>query len=248
MCTVANQRIITLSDEVDNFYKKYIDGKFVSDKELDFALDAAWQPAISGMKRRNADNYPSKVVIMGKSGDKEDNGFKNTLKDALSIAIASGEFSKANKQDFDKSMIGFCKNQNKELKKLIDDSSDKLCYFGIMQKYVNIVFKYLYCFNIKCGLQCNINFENCHCPIDRIITETVKRKVLGKANNTIIEKSNNTIKEKSNNTIKEIIGTGKSWSFINEDTYTDFQEIIRDFRAEPGVNIESNLFFDFLYW
>lgn len=244
---MPNQRLLTLDAAVERFYNVHIkeanklkyNGK---DNIIKYSLKKAWAPAFSGVARRKPEKF---------SKDHKDaiNSYKTTLENELYQDIDSGKCNAGNW------VSDFCTTHSNNMYEHIQEyKKEKKCsfsietsYFGIVQKYVNITLKYLYCFYkkdvanyTKYKLDEKYDdefFKKCHCPVDNFIRASIESNFIA------------TKKEKSSHEdwLKTIANIGETtWSFMDKKEYKAFQAIVETICQKE--NIESKLFFDFLYW
>ena len=110
--------------------------------------------------------------------------------------------------------------------------------YGVWQKFINMTFKYLYCFrNIPEVNEREIPWVQLHCPIDSIIA----KRVLPLMNTYNILDNDHLVESIANNGSHHI-----SWNYISPGQYDRFQNIIRNLNS--NTDTPSNLFFDFIYW
>ena len=106
------------------------------------------------------------------------------------------------------------------------------------------------CMTIKylrsCQGNCHINineiieiedWSQCECPIDTKIAKTLYRKALDDEKAEIAWKVATSVTEKD---------TMFSWNYFSEETYTEMQNMIREYCSKNGII--GPLFFDFEYW
>lgn len=108
----------------------------------------------------------------------------------------------------------------------------------VWQKFQNMTLKYLRCCQGNCSININeiINIKDwaqCECPIDTKIAKTLYRKALDDEKAEIAWKVATSVRE-------------FSWNFFSEETYTEMQNMIREYCSKN--DIIGPLFFDFEYW
>lgn len=103
--------------------------------------------------------------------------------------------------------------------------------FGIWQKILNITLKFMYLFHCRGGYFADYAWvwEQCHCPVDKIIRNIVVQKIRQDGIDADI------------NYLKNI-----TWNFITEEQYRYFQSVIAQLCEREAI--ASNMFFDVLYW
>ena len=116
--------------------------------------------------------------------------------------------------------------------------------YGIWQKFINMTFKYLYCFEALGSTHIGINWNECHCPIDSVIA----RRAAGLLLTYGIPDPHNI----ATSIAKHGDRYGVTWNNITNSApifqYNVFQDTINDLCLRQIPNIPSKLFFDFLYW
>lgn len=181
------------------------------DKVLDHAITKAWGEAMQSER------------FKGKAGstilqNKEE--LIKTLKDAIKNPVYG---------DFDSWHDTMCQN------------TDYGTRYGVWQKFINILFKYLYCANVmtngKMFSEFNSIWSKCYCPVDSVIAKKLY---------VLMSKHNFTDEEKE--LVKSISKNGAiNWNNIDRDNYRLFQDIVARCCQYEGIDI-SKLEFDFLYW
>ena len=161
---------------------------------------------------------------------------ENTKTNAVSIkAILSAELTPTNI-----SVINA--NFNSWHDRMCSDVSYGMRY-GIWQKFINMTFKYLYCFEALGSTHIGIIWNECHCPIDSVIA----RRAAGLMLTYGIPDPHHMAESIANSGSYEL-----TWNNITNITpsfqYNEFQDIINDLCLRQVPNIPSKLFFDFLYW
>lgn len=135
--TLKNQFVeSTFSKE----WKKKLIEKSYSDKDLiKYCLGKAWFDAIIYVRKKNS---PSDSTILANA---------EKIKERLFAAITNSAWSGE----------GFDTWHNK----MCSDTDFGMRY-GVWQKFINMSFKYMYCINDKLKNPINLDFQECHIPLD----------------------------------------------------------------------------------
>lgn len=129
------------------------------------------------------------------------------------VAIAKGKIKISSKENFNKV---FNTLKNKFLSTLSSNGLSALAQFGFAQKFINMTFKYLYCFN-DC-IKTNLKF--CHLPLDQYTIDWYKQY----GDKSIV------------NRFKAI---DFAWANIDETLYWDLQNDI-DLILSKGIDYPIN--------
>lgn len=125
------------------------------------------------------------------------------------------------------------------------DAKDKEFTFGNAQKLVNMTAKYMYLYCYYDTSKREL-FENCHCPMDRIMIKRIADRIREQHDGKMPDKYKLPDESKGWSSV--------SWSKITEkhtkdktdvDVYNTFQEMARDLADDMGV---SPLELDVLLW
>lgn len=127
------------------------------------------------------------------------------------VEIATGKKLIKNKEDFKRSFNAL---KNKFLTALSNNDLSVLAKFGFAQKFINMTFKYLYCFN-DC-IKANLKF--CHLPLDQYTIDWYKQY----GDKSIVER------------FEEI---NFAWANIDEDLYWDLQNDV-DVILNKGIDYQ----------
>lgn len=106
--------------------------------------------------------------------------------------------------------------------------------YGIWQKFINMLFKYLYCMK-ELFPEFNDIWAKCHCPIDSIIAGNLRDQLL------LLGVS----KEELELSYRLSRSDQITWNYISKENYAKFQEQVQLVGKAQGI---SPLEFDFLYW
>ncbi len=195
---------------------------------LDYALYAAWKPAISAQKTR-------KSAFMN---------HKDSLRMTVKDAIVKGEFDASNFDATHKKicMLGFDKGVGER--------------YGVVQKYINMVFKYLYCFKDIVEKKYSIDFDKCHCPVDSLISLSIVRNFKSEINGNDDRKylpAYNYPKGmpaqervRCRQTMRGYKSRLTAWSNFDQYKYQHIKDLILQLCISHSI--PCGLVFDFLYW
>lgn len=188
---ISLNRMNVLKFEVDHFKKEFCKGidftkldNFNVDKCLNKALDAALK---DGARRKKNEYKSKKENIISKFTD-------------YFIKVANGKHKISNEEDFEKLFDSLVNKFSTELK---NQKLDSFSNIGFAQKFINVAFKCLYCFD-NCKKD---NLKFCHLPLDKYTINWYKK--IGK------EDYVNSLKQKN-----------FSWSNIDDKLYKDIQNDI----------------------
>lgn len=209
------------SDEkIKQFYINYLESKIhaIEDpaKLLSVTLELAWDDAMTYERRFNKEG----------SLNKHTKEILNVCQNSEKLSIFTGEKCSA---------VDSFHLINEKYK-------DWNMRIGVWQKFQNMTIKYLR----SCQGNCHINineiieiedWSQCECPIDTKIAKTLYRKALDDEKAEIAWKVATSVTEKD---------TRFSWNYFSEETYTEMQNMIREYCSKNGII--GPLFFDFEYW
>ena len=188
---ISLNRMNVLKFEVDHFKKEF--GKKINFKELnEDEVNECLKKALDDALRENA---RSKKEQYKYSKEKIISNFTDDF-----IKVANGGHKISNELNFEKLFDELAKKFSTVLK---DQKLESLSKIGFAQKFINMSFKYLYCFE-ECDKN---NLRFCHLPLDKYTINWYKK--IGDKNNIA--------------DLKEI---NFSWSKINEDLYFNIQKDI----------------------
>lgn len=176
-------------------WQKKLDEKSYSDNDLiKYCLSKAWLDAIIYVRRKNA---PSDSTIL-------ENAEK--IKQLLFVDITTSAWNKG--ENFDTWHNNMC------------SKTDFGMRYGVWQKFINMSFKYIYCINDKLDKPIELDFKECHIPLD-----------------------DNTLLWCRNKAITDIT----AWNKVNQNQYIPIRDGIRK-EIESNSNVDSALQFEFLVW
>lgn len=203
-----------VDEKIKDFYKKYFSKAAKEGKEvpLEYCINKAWADAT---QRERFNGQQSEII---KNKDKIKNYLENQIRDRM-----------------------FSNNYDEWHRRMC--SQEEYLPYGIWQKFINMTFKYMYCYR-----QCkdekefyDIKFEDCHCPIDRVITKRADTLciVCGLKKSEIMT----SIAESGEN----------NWNNMNEEQYQEVRKKIREITEKCTINNSdtrhpTELEFDFLLW
>lgn len=110
--------------------------------------------------------------------------------------------------------------------------------YGIWQKFINMTFKYMYCFK---RIKSKFDFQYCHCPIDRIIAQRADTLCV-------------VCGLKQSRIMKSIAESGKvNWNEMKAEHYQEVRNKIQEITENCTINNSdtrhpTELEFDFLLW
>lgn len=201
---ISLNRMNVLKFEVDHFKKDF--GKKINFKKLNEGeVNKCLKKALDDALRENA---RSKKVQYKDSKEKIISKFTDDF-----IKVANGGHKISNELDFEELFDELAKKFSTVLK---DQKLESLSKIGFAQKFINMSFKYLYCFE-----QCDKNnLRFCHLPLDKYTIKWYKK---------IGDKTNK-------NQLKAI---NYSWSNIDDKLYKDIQNDI-DSKLKSCLDYEIN--------
>lgn len=174
-------------------WQKKLSEKSYSDNDLiKYCLSKAWPDAIIYVRKKNS---PSDSTII-KNAEK--------IKKRLLTAITSEAWG----DNFDDWHDEMCSNTDFGMR------------YGVWQKFINMSFKYIYCINDKLHNHINLDFKECHIPLD-----------------------DNTLLWCRNKEITDIT----AWNNVNQNQYKDIRDGIRK-EIKSNSNIDNALQLEFLVW
>ena len=180
-----------LNFEVDQFKKEF--GKKIDFHKLDSSnVDQCLKYALDDALRENARSKKEQYK------DSKEKIISNFTDDFIKVANGGNKIS--NERDFEELFDELAKKFSTVLK---DQKLESLSKIGFAQKFINMSFKYLYCFE-ECDKN---NLRFCHLPLDKYTINWYKK--IGDKNNIA--------------NLKEI---NFSWSKINDDLYFNIQKDI----------------------
>lgn len=210
---------VDIYQKTEDFYKNFFsqaakDGK---EERLDYCIKKAWADAT---QRERFNGQRSEII-------KNKESIKKILTEQIE-SIIKGETEIKSSTDYDNWHKAICLNKDYGMK------------YGIWQKFVNMTFKYMYCFNkIKRDFSdVDFVFKYCHCPIDSIIAQRAVTLciVCGLTPS------------------KEIVSIarseGRNWNNMSETEYKTVRKDIQAIKNNFTVNNSNptELEFDFLFW
>ena len=193
-----------LNFEVDQFKKEFgkkIDFHKLNSSNVDQCLKYALDDALRQNARSKKEQYK----------DLKEKIISNFTDDF--IKVANGGHKISNELAFEKLFDELEKKFSTVLK---DQKLKSLSKIGFAQKFINMSFKYLYCFE-ECDKN---NLRFCHLPLDKYTINWYK-----------------TIGDKNN--IADLKEINFSWSKINEDLYFNIQKDI-DSKLKSCLDYEIN--------
>ena len=217
---------INIDKKIEDFYGKFFsraakDGK---EKPLEYCIKKAWADAT----QRERFNGQNSDIIKNKEN------IQKFLKERIEDIIkgnrkieSSSDYNDWHKEIYSRSGYG---------------EEYKMSY-GIWQKFVNMTFKYMYCFYKFQSRFSELNsvFKYCHCPIDSVIAQRAVTLCI-------------VCKLDPPREIVEIARSGKpNWNSMEEDDYNTVRKNIQDLKNEFTINNSdtvhpTELEFDFLFW
>lgn len=201
---ISLNRMNVLKFEVDHFKKEF--GKKINFKELNEGeVNECLKKALDDALRENA---RSKKEQYKDSKEKIISNFTDDF-----IKVANGGHKISNELDFEELFDELAKKFSTVLK---DQKLESLSKIGFAQKFINMSFKYLYCFE-ECDKN---NLRFCHLPLDKYTIKWYKK---------IGDKTNK-------NRLKTI---NYSWSNIDDKLYKDIQNDI-DSKLKSCLDYEIN--------
>lgn len=208
---------VDLKQKTEDFYNKFFSMEAKAGKKeiLGYCLDKAWADATQRER------------FMGQRSEIINN--KEKIKNALRTEIESRKFS----ADYDTWHNNMCNNNEHGMK------------YGIWQKFINMTFKYMYCFKQQHKDEdsdfSDIDFTNCHCPIDSVIAQRAVTLCI-------------VCGTKPSEEIVSIARNGKTnWNNMElrdyENVRKNIQDIIKEFKINNSdTRNPTELEFDFLFW
>lgn len=214
---------VDLKQKTEDFYNKFFSKAAKEGKEvpLEYCINKAWADAT---QRERFYGQRSKII-------EHKNDFKKTLKDNIEKILAAETGEKKSSFDYDNWHKELCSNEDYGM----------TC--GMWQKFINMTFKYMYCYKI-CqdeNLFSNIEFENCHCPIDSVIAQRAVTLCI-------------VCGFEPSDEIVSIARSGEiNWNKMGKDQYKTVRENIQKIKNEFTINNPdtvhpTELEFDFLFW
>ena len=209
---------VNLEQKTNDFYNKFFSKEAKAGKKeiLGYCLDKAWADATQ--RERFKGRQQSEIIKN-----------KKEIIDALRTEIEDRKFS----SDYDTWHNEVCSRN-------VHDMT-----YGIWQKFINMTFKYMYCFKQQHKDEISdfsdINFTNCHCPIDSVIAQRAVTLCL-------------VCNEKPSDEIVSIARSGDiNWNNMRETQYRTVRENIQKIKNEFTINNPdtvhpTELEFDFLFW
>lgn len=200
-----------VDEKIEKFYNEYFSKQAQDMEDPDNVLEYCLNKAWADATQRERFNGKQSKIIQNKEK------FVAILKDEIN----AGKFS----PDYDTWHNHMCNND------------DEGMTYGIWQKFINMTFKYMCC----SGKFPEIEFSQCHCPIDSIIAQRADALCIVCG----LERS-----EK----MKSIARSGKpNWNNMDTDEYGEVRKKIREITEKCTINNSdtvhpTELEFDFLLW
>jgi len=167
-------------------------GAYTDNELIRYCLDKSWPDAIIYVRKKNT---PNDITIVEHAKE---------IKDILFDCIIRHTWN----NDFDAWHDELCQKTDFGMR------------YGVWQKFINIVFKYIFCINDKLENPISVDLNQCHLPLD---------------DNTLLWCRN-----KGFTTIT-------SWNYISQEEYITIRENIQKF-LESNEEIKSAVLIDFLVW
>ena len=171
---------------------KLDENSYSDDELINYCLSKAWPDAIIYVRKKNS---PSDSTILANA-----EGIKQRLFDAISTSAWGN--------DFDAWHDNMCFNTDFGMR------------YGVWQKFINMSFKYIYCIHDKLENYIQLDFKNCHIPLD-----------------------NNTLLWCRNKGITNIT----AWNNVPRDEYKAIRDNIRH-EIASNSNVDNALQLEFLVW
>lgn len=209
---------VDLKQKTEDFYNKFFSKEAKEGKKeiLGYCLNKAWADATQRERFKGAQQ--SEIIK-----------HKDEIIDALRTEIKDRKFL----ADYDMWHNEVCSRN-------VHDMT-----YGIWQKFINMTFKYMYCFiqqhKDEFSDFSDIDFTNCHCPIDSVIAQRAVTLCL-------------VCNKKPSDEIVSIARSGETnWNNMEQSDYENVRKNIQEIKNEFKINNSdtrnpTELEFDFLFW